>query len=169
MGTPFLAELRLFSSSPVPTGDGWANADGQTLAINQNQALFSLLGTMYGGNGQTTFALPDLRGRLALHRGPSLSSEGQVTGQETHTLTQSEMPAHTHLIQASSLSGNQALPGGNLLASANDVYRPAGNDLTPIEPSTISTTGGSQPHENRQPYLVLCWGIALQGVFPSRN
>jgi microcystin-dependent protein len=162
MGTPYLGELKLMSFNYAPVG--WAQCNGQLMLINQNQALFSLLGTMYGGNGQTTFALPDMRGRVPLHRG-SLT-QGSPIGQEAHTVNQGEMPAHNHGVSASSQNGNQADP--KILAGASNAYSgPA--DLTTIAPGTVSNVGGSQPHENRQPYLVLNWCIALQGVFPSRN
>jgi microcystin-dependent protein len=144
----------------------WAQCNGQFLAINQNQALFSLLGTMYGGNGQTTFALPDLRGRVPMHRGSGLNVQGQTGGEESHTLSQSEMPAHNHFIQASSQQGNQALPG--MLASIENTYTTF-TDLTTIHPSTLTPVGGSQAHENRSPLLVLNWCIALIGIFPSQN
>ncbi len=161
--TPFLGELRLVSFNFAPKG--WAQCNGQFLPINQNQPLFSLLGTMYGGNGQTTFALPDLRGRVPLHRGAAFS-QGQSFGEESHTLTQSETPAHNHLIQASSQAGDQAAP--SILASAGNLYRPF-SDPTTIHPETMSTVGGSQAHENRSPLLVLNWCIALIGIFPTQN
>jgi microcystin-dependent protein len=164
MAEPFLGELRLMSFNYAP--QGWAQCNGQFLPINQNQPLFSLLGTMYGGNGQTTFALPDLRGRVPMHRGAGLNVQGQTGGQEFHTLTQSEMPAHNHFIQASSQQGNQALPG--MLASIENTYTTF-TDLTTIHPSTLTPVGGSQPHENRSPLLVLNWCIALIGIFPSQN
>jgi microcystin-dependent protein len=162
MADPFLGELKLMSFSFPPKG--WAMCNGQFMAINQNQALFSLLGTTYGGNGQTTFALPDLRGRVPLHRGDL--TQGQVLGTETHTLNLSQMPAHTHNVRASSQNGNQADP--KILAGASNAYTGPSN-LTPIAPGTVSNVGGSQAHENRQPYLVLNWCIALQGIFPSRT
>ncbi len=150
-----------FNFSP----QGWALCNGQFLPINQNQALFSLLGTTYGGNGQTTFALPDLRGRAPIHMGGGFT-QGQAAGQEFHTLTTSEMPEHTHQLMASSDNGTQASPG--LLAAANNQWG-ALSDITTIHPQTLSNIGGSQPHENRPPYLVLSWCIALQGIFPSQN
>jgi microcystin-dependent protein len=165
MSEPFLGEIRLMSWQGQ--AQGWAQANGQLLPINQNQALFSLLGTMYGGNGQTTFALPDLRGRVAVHVGAGLS-QGQVFGEEAHTLVQSEMPAHTHSVRASSSNGNQSSPAGNVLAAALNQYHGAA-DLTTLPPATVTNVGGSQAHENRHPYLVLNWNIALQGIFPSRN
>jgi microcystin-dependent protein len=163
MSTPFLAELRLMSFNFPPKG--WALCNGQLLPINQNQPLFSLLGTMYGGNGQTTFALPDLRGRVPIHRSGGFT-QGQVFGEEAHTLTLNEMPAHNHGVSASSQPGNQADP--KILAALSDGYA-APSNLTAIAPGTITNVGGSQAHENRQPYLVLSWCIALQGIFPSRN
>ena len=166
MGTPYISEVKIISWNFAP--QGWAFCNGQFLPINQNQALFSLLGTTYGGNGQTTFALPDLRGRSAIHVGQGFT-EGQAGGQEFHTITSSEMPAHEHLPQAVSEAGNTIIPGGNFLAKSDTQVYAGPNNLTPMVASSISFVGGSQPHENRQPYLVLNFIIALQGVFPSRN
>lgn len=165
MSTPFLGELKLISWN-FPQ-KGWAFCNGQFLPINQNQALFSLLGTMYGGNGQTTFALPDLRGRVPIHVGAGLF-QGTSLGEEFHTVTQAEMPAHNHLARANSEAATQAAPGSAALASSSNTYAPFGNPTT-IQPATISNFGGSQAHENRQPFLALNWMIALQGIFPSRN
>jgi microcystin-dependent protein len=167
MGTPFLGEVKIISWNFAP--QGWAFCNGQFLPINQNQALFSILGTTYGGNGQTTFALPDLRGRAALHRG-SQNQLGGRAGEEFHTLNLSEMPAHTHFAQASNNStNNTVIPTGNILAnSAAQPYNDP-NSLTTINPTSISNFGQSQPHENRQPFLVLNFIIALIGIFPSRN
>ena len=166
MGTPFMSEVKIISWNFAP--QGWAFCNGQFLPINQNQALFSLLGTMYGGNGQTTFALPDLRGRTAIHVGAGFI-EGQAGGQEFHTVTTSEMPAHNHFINASATVGNSNNPSNDLLAAnASPVYKQPGT-LVGMTPENITFTGGSQPHENRQPFLVLNFIIALQGVFPSRN
>src|SRR5688572_15518830 len=165
MAEPFMGEIKIVGFGFPPKG--WAECNGQFLPINQNQALFSLLGTMYGGNGQTTFALPDFRGRTGIHVGSGFI-QGQAGGQEFHTLTQSEMPAHNHFVQATSSSGNSNIPLGNLLAEVNaGMYATTPN--TTLHPSSITNTGGSQPHENRQPFLVLNFIIALQGVFPSRN
>lgn len=161
--TPFLGELRLMSFNFPPKG--WAECNGQTLGIAQNQALFSLLGTMYGGNGSTTFQLPDLRGRAQIHRGAGYT-QGQILGQETHTLTMSEMPAHNHFLQASSANADQPVP--SILASANNLYASFAN-LTTLHPSSIANQGGSQAHENRHPFLTLNWCIALIGIFPSQN
>jgi microcystin-dependent protein len=165
MSEPFLGELRLMSWQGA--AQGWAMANGQILPINQNQALFSLLGTMYGGNGQTTFALPDLRGRTATHFGNG-STQGERFGEEAHTLIQSELPAHNHTVMGSQSNGDQAAPTGTVLAAALNQYH-AATDFTTLPPATVTNVGGSQPHENRAPYLVLNWNIALQGIFPSRN
>jgi microcystin-dependent protein len=164
MGTPFLGELRLAAFANAP--NGWAHCNGQLLPINQNQALFSLLGTMYGGDGQTTFALPNLRGRVPIHHGSI--NQGTVGGQEAHTLAQNEMPAHLHFLSARTVNADTDIATGNMLGSFNNGYRAVSN-LTTLIPSTIANVGGSQPHENRQPFLTLTWMIALQGVFPSRN
>jgi microcystin-dependent protein len=166
MGTPFLAEIKIISWNFAP--QGWAFCSGQFLPINQNQALFSILGTTYGGNGQTTFALPDFRGRAPLHRGSS-NTLGTKAGQEFHTLTLAEMPAHTHFGQASNTTGDTISAAGNLLGNvaAKPYHDPT--NLVALDPSSISNFGGSQPHENRQPTLVLNFIIALQGIFPSRN
>ena len=165
MSEPFLGELKLIAwSYPAK---GWAFCNGQLLPINQNQALFSLLGTMYGGNGQTTFALPDLRGRVPLHHGQGLS-QGTRLGEETHTITSAEMPSHTHPVMAHNGSATQGAPAGAVLASSPNMYTTF-NNATSLHPSTITNVGGSQAHENRQPYLALNWMIALQGIFPSRN
>jgi microcystin-dependent protein len=163
MSEPFLGELKLMSFNFPPKG--WAMCNGQVMPINQNQALFSLLGTMYGGNGQTTFALPDLRGRVPIHVAGGFT-QGQAAGQEAHTLSSQEMPAHTHTVSASSSAGNAADPAA--LAQFSNGYASPGN-LTTLQPPTILNVGGGQPHENRQPYLVLNWCIALIGIFPSRN
>jgi microcystin-dependent protein len=168
MGTPFMSEIKIISWNFAPKG--WALCNGQFLPINQNQALFSLLGTTYGGNGQTTFALPDLRGRVPIHVGNG-HVLGEKGGEESHTLVVGELPAHVHAMQASSTAGNGAAPGGQLLAPGNStqMYGPSSANLTSLQPSTIGNTGGSQAHENRQPFLVLNYIIALNGVFPSRN
>lgn len=166
MAEPFLSEIRIFSFSYAP--QGWAQCNGQLLPINQNQALFSLLGTTYGGNGQTTFALPDLRGRVSMHVGGGLIL-GQRAGEEAHTLTLSELPAHTHQAKASADGPTVTPPTSNFWAS-NTGFAPYGSAAdTAMSPQTIGNTGGSQSHENRSPYLTLNCCIALQGIFPSPN
>lgn len=166
MGTPFLGEIRIVSFNFAP--QGWAFCNGQFLPINQNQPLFSILGTTYGGNGQTTFALPDLRGRAPLHRGSNFTL-GQRGGAEFHTLTQSEMPAHTHQMQVSNSTGDTVLPTNAALANSPAKIYHAPTNLTTLNPTSVTNAGGSQAHENRQPFLVLNFCIALIGVFPSQN
>jgi microcystin-dependent protein len=171
MAEPFLSEIRIFSFGFAPKG--WATCNGQLLPINQNQALFSLLGTTFGGNGQTNFSLPNLQGRVAFHFGASFSL-GQVGGEETHTLTQQEMPTHLHALaagsNASSAAAGQANPVGNYLAnSGKTAFSTVQQPNSLMAPGTVSNVGGSQPHENRSPYLTLNFCIALQGIFPSRN
>lgn len=166
MADPFLGEIKIVGFNYAPRN--WAECNGQFLPINQNQALFSLFGTMYGGNGQTTFALPDFRGRVPIHIGNGFV-QGQASGQETHTVTQQEMPAHTHLPQATSSQSTTNLPTGNLLASINAPQYNAVTQQTTLGPSTVTNVGGSQPHENRQPYLVLNFIVCLIGIFPSQN
>ncbi len=165
MAEPYLSEIRLFSFNFPPRG--WALCNGQLLPIAQNQALFSLLGTMYGGDGRTTFGLPDLRGRTPIHVGDGFI-QGQNGGQEAHTLTQGEMPAHNHGVMSSPTNGDVPSPAGALLGAASNVYRGFDN-LTTLHPATITNVGGSQAHENRQPFTVINLCIALQGIFPSRN
>jgi microcystin-dependent protein len=165
MAEPFLAEIRMFSINFAPKG--WALCNGQLLPINQNQALFALLGTTYGGNGQTNFALPDLRGRVPMHEGNG-HTLGERSGTEAHTVSINELPAHTHAARAASASGNTPVPTNNFLAAANNVYRSADN-LTPLAAGTVSNVGGSQAHTNMQPFLTIGFCIALQGIFPSQN
>jgi microcystin-dependent protein len=167
MADPFLSEIRMMSFNYPPKG--WALCNGQQLPINQNQALFSLLGTVYGGNGQTTFALPNLRGRVPIHMG-SGHTLGEAAGSSAVTITQQTMPQHLHFAQGTSATtGNVATVGGALLAgSGSTVYAPPAN-LIALDPSSITPVGGSQPHTNMQPYLVISFCIALQGIFPSRN
>lgn len=166
VGTPFMSEVKIITWNFPPKG--WAFCNGALLPINQNQALFVLLGTTYGGNGQTTFALPELRGRTPIHQGQGFIM-GQSGGEEFHTITQGETPTHIHFMSAVSEAGDTTAPSNNWLArSATEPYRAFSNPTT-MEPSSITYVGGNQPHENRQPYLVLNFVIALQGVFPSRN
>ena len=165
MAEPFLSEIRIMSFGFPPKG--WALCDGQLLPINQNQALFSLLGTTYGGNGQTNFGLPNLQGRTPIHMG-SGHTLGEVGGQQAHTLTQSEMPLHTHVVNASPTNGNSVQPNNTVMAGALNVYR-APDSLTTLRPDAVTNVGGSQAHLNMQPFLVLNFSIALQGIFPSQN
>jgi microcystin-dependent protein len=165
MSEPFLGQLSIVSFDFPPKG--WAFCNGQFLPINQNQALFSLLGTTYGGNGQTTFALPDLRGRAPMHMGSGFT-QGQAGGEVAHTLTIAELPTHTHTAQAATADGDTPIPTANMLGAFNNGYGSAGN-LTALLSSSIGNVGGSQPHENMSPFLVLNYIIALQGIFPSRN
>jgi microcystin-dependent protein len=146
---------------------GWALCNGQLLPINQNQALFSLLGTTYGGDGRVNFALPDLRGRTPIHMG-SGHTLGERAGENAHTVSISELPTHTHAANASSSVGNNVVPTNNVLASSlNQSYRAPDQALTTLHAATIANVGGSQPHDNMQPYLTLSFCIALQGIFPS--
>jgi microcystin-dependent protein len=165
MSTPFIGEVRIFGFNFSPKG--WAKCDGQLLPIMQNQALYALLGTTYGGNGQTTFALPDLRGRAQMHVG-SQYSLGQRAGEENHTLTINELPAHSHPAAASSDNAATQNPAGGVLAGAANLYGGA-TTLQALIPATVSPQGGGQAHPNMQPYLVVNICIALQGLFPSRN
>ena len=149
---------------------GWALCNGQLLPINQNQALFSLLGTTYGGNGQTTFGLPDLQGRVPIHSGNG-HTLGERGGEQAHTLSIAELPTHVHAAQASPQSDdtNVSLPFNNFLASPlSQTYTPP-TALTAMHPTTITNAGGSQPHQNMQPFLTVSFCIALQGIFPSPN
>jgi len=164
MAEPFLSEIRIMSFVFAPKG--WALCDGQLLPINQNQALFSLLGTTFGGDGRVNFGLPDLRARTPIHVGNG-HTLGERGGEQAHTLSISEIPTHLHIATASSSVGNVVVPNTTLLASPlNLSYRPP-DSLTSLNASTISNIGGSQAHLNMQPFLVLNFCIALQGIFPS--
>jgi len=166
MGTPYLGEIKIISWNFAPKG--WAFCNGQLLPINQNQALFSILGTTYGGDGRVNFALPDFRGRAPIYVGQGFTL-GQKGGEEFHTLIQGEMPAHNHIVQANKNAGNAAAPNNNFLANISTKAYGSFQNITTMSPSTVTNVGGSQAHENRSPYLVLNLIIALQGVFPSRN
>jgi len=169
MGTPFLAEVRIVSFNFPPKG--WAFCDGQLLPINQNQALFALLGTMYGGNGTTNFALPNLQGRVPIHFNTN-HAQGSVGGAESHSLGMPEIPQHRHSLTTVPSIGNSSNPTGRFLASTTTTF---GNEYAPTATAAVmggaatSSTGSGQPHQNMQPYLVLNYVIALQGIFPSRN
>jgi microcystin-dependent protein len=161
---PFIGEIRVISFNFPPRG--WAFCNSQLLQITQNQALFSILGTMYGGDGRTTFALPNLQGRVPLHQGSGYAV-GQVGGEASHTLTQSEMPAHVHPSSAASDVTTTSPANAVWGTSSRPTYAASPDGL--MNPATVSTTGGGQPHENFPPYLVLNFVIALVGIFPSRN
>jgi microcystin-dependent protein len=171
MSDPFLCEIRIVSFNFAPKG--WAACNGQLLPINQNQALFSLLGTTYGGNGQTNFALPNLQGDAPIHQGSTFFN-GQVGGENTHTLALTETPAHTHSANGYNAAGNAA-PGATTVWAqglvsgqpVHSLYSATSN--TTMNPSVLANAGGGQPHENRQPFLVLNFVIALTGIFPSRT
>jgi microcystin-dependent protein len=163
---PFLSEIRIFSFVFAPKG--WALCNGQFLPINQNQALFSLLGTNYGGNGQTTFALPDLRARVPIHFGNG-HTLGEKAGSTAVTVNIQQLPTHLHQMNATNTDANRnSNPTGNVLGPANNLYA-AASQLTTLNPTTVGSVGGSQAHMNMQPFLVLSFGIALQGIFPSQN
>jgi len=168
MSEPFIGEIRLVAFGYPPKG--WAFCNGQLLPINQNQALFSLLGTTYGGNGQTTFALPDLRGRVPLHVGQGLT-QGEVVGEAAHTLTVNELPQHLHTVNATSGGATTEAPSVDvtLATSAGSPAYAAEQNAVAMDAGAFANAGGNQPHENRQPYLVMFMCIALVGIFPSRN
>jgi microcystin-dependent protein len=165
MAEPFLSEIRIMSFQFAPKG--WALCNGQLLPINQNQALFSLLGTNYGGDGRVNFALPDLRGRTPIHAG-SGHTLGERGGEQAHTLTLAELPQHTHVLNATNANGSTDLPVNNVLGAAASLYGAPGTLVT-MQPQTVSNVGGSQAHLNMQPFLTVSFCIALQGIFPSPN
>ena len=171
MAEPYLGEIKLFPFPFAPKG--WALCQGQILPIAQNQALFSLLGVTYGGNGTTNFALPDLRGRVPMHSGNGQAVPlGQKAGEENVTLTQANLPMHTHMISATNSAGTTQSFNGSSVASSNvstiNIYGPA-QDPQSLSNTSIANTGGSQPHANNQPSLVMNFCIATTGLYPSRN
>lgn len=170
MSEPFIGQLQIFPYNFAPRG--WAYCNGQLLPIMQNTALFSLLGTTYGGDGRRTFGLPDLRGRAAMHpgRGPGLTPRrlGYKGGAPTETLTTAQMATHNHLWDTSDDTGHHADPGGMYFGRDNAIYA-APNNLGGMDASMLSSVGGSQAHENMEPYQVLAYCIALVGIYPSRN
>lgn len=165
MAEPFLAEIRIMSFVFPPKG--WSLCNGQLLPINQNQALFSLLGTTYGGDGRVNFGLPNLQGLVPIHMG-SGHTLGERGGEQAHTLSIAEIPTHTHSLKASPTDGDQIIPTNNYLAPVFQLYGAATN-LTSMNPASIGNVGGSQAHLNMQPFLVLSYCIALQGIFPSQT
>lgn len=174
MADPFVAEIRVFPFNFAPRG--WAWCDGQLLPLSQNTALFSLLGTTYGGNGKSNFALPDLQGRVPMHpgQGPGLSLHdlGETGGSETVSLLESEIPSHSHALQSLPAPGDTPLPTGHSIArviGATPYLAPAGAPLVMMSDQMVAPAGGDQPHNNLQPYLTFYFNIALQGVFPPRT
>ena len=167
MAEPFLSEIRIFGFNFPPKG--WAFCNGQFMPINQNQALFSLLGTTYGGNGQTTFALPNLQGRAPIHEG-SGHTLGEAAGSSAVTITQQTMPQHLHFLQGTSTDANSALLANGVPGRLGaTIYSNNVSALVAFDPSSVTNVGGSQAHTNMQPYLVLNFCIALIGIFPSQN
>ncbi len=174
MTDPFVAEIRIFACNFAPTG--WAKCNGQLMPISQNTALFSLLGTMYGGDGKSTFALPDLQGHVPMHAGQgaglSQRSQGESAGQEFLTLLESEIPAHTHPMQAMNAFGASNDATGRMLArpfGGGLMYAAGTSSLAAMSPNSITPAGGSLPHNNMMPYLTMNFCIALQGIFPPRS
>ena len=165
MANPYLSEIRIFSFGFPPKG--WAFCNGQLLPINQNQALFSLLGTTYGGDGRVNFALPNLQANTPVHTGSGYTL-GQRGGEQNHTLSMSEIPAHTHTWGATNTAANAPGPASNMLGAAAE-YNATASNLVAMYPSELSIVGGSQPHLNMQPFLTLNFCIALQGIFPSQS
>jgi microcystin-dependent protein len=165
VSTPFLSEIKIMSFGFA--AKGWALCNGQLLPINQNQALFSLLGTTYGGDGRVNFGLPNLQGRAPIHMGASFTL-GEVGGEQAHTLSISEVPTHVHTAMGTVTAGDSPIPTGNYLGSADNMYGPA-TGLTSLVPGTLANVGGSQAHLNMQPFLTLNFCIALQGIFPSQT
>lgn len=162
---PYLGEIRLFSPYYVPKG--WKFCEGQILEVKQYQGLFSILGNVYGGDGVNTFALPDYRGRVPIHVSSTIPL-GKSKGEDTHTLTINEMPQHTHQVSGSSKLASSDSPLNNTWAVADNMYDPAAT-MVQMNANTFATSGGSQPHTNMQPYLVMNYAIAVEGIFPTKN
>lgn len=167
MAQPYVGEIRMFAGNFAPAG--WNFCEGQLLPISENETLFQLIGTTYGGDGETTFALPDLRGRIPIHQGNGFIL-AETGGAEEITLTVQQIPAHSHPMLASSATASQTTPQTTLLATPTvpDLYR-VGTANTPLAPQSIGSTGGSQPHTNFQPYLCVNFIISLFGIFPSQT
>jgi len=173
MSSPYIGEIRMFAGNFAPAG--WALCNGALLPISENDALFNLIGTTYGGDGQSTFALPNLQSRIPIHQGPGFVI-GQTGGEETVTLTTNQIPSHNHAVLASSTAGGSANPSGNVLANEGgtgnaqvSLYNNAPTAFQAISPSTIGNAGGSQPHDNMAPYLCVNFILSLFGVFPSQT
>jgi microcystin-dependent protein len=162
---PFLSEIRIFSFTFPPKG--WAFCNGQLLPINQNQALFSLLGTTYGGDGRVNFGLPNLQGRVPIHMGSGYTI-GDRGGEQAHTLSIGEIPTHAHTLNGTNSNGVVNNPNNNFIGAVNNMFSPSGG-LLPFDPSSVTNVGGSQSHLNMEPFLALNFCIALQGIFPSQN
>lgn len=171
MSDPYVGEIRMFAGNFAPVD--WAFCNGQMLPISENQALFTLIGATYGGDGTRTFALPDLRGRLPVHDGQgtglTLRKLGQSFGSETVTLTVSQIPAHTHNLMGNSSDATSSSPSGAVLAGATQVYAGGTPGLLPLADSTVSPVGGSQPHDNVMPFFCMNFIICVQGLFPERS
>jgi len=165
MSQPYVGEIRMFGGNFAPAG--WMFCNGQLLPISEYETLFNLIGTTYGGDGQSTFALPDLRGRLPVHMGSGFV-RAQIGGAETVTLTTSQMPAHPHTVSATTNSNTASFPGGNFLAAGPDIYDQNKSGTSSMAPA-IGPAGGSQPHDNFQPYLCVSFILSLFGVFPSQS
>lgn len=170
MSTPYIGEIRMFGGNFAPSG--WAFCDGSLIAISENETLFNLIGTTYGGDGQNTFALPDLRGRIPVHMG-SNHPISQLSGVETVTLTTQQIPAHRHLPVASSTAGSSSNPANNVWAANSNTALPqfAADSSTPVsmQPAMLAPAGGSQPHDNMPPFLCISFIISLYGIYPSQN
>jgi microcystin-dependent protein len=168
MSSPYVGEIRMFGGNFAPAG--WAFCDGSLMAIAANDVLFTLIGTMYGGDGTSTFALPDLRGRVPIHMGSGAGGTytlAQTGGAEQVTLTASQMPAHSHIPQANSQMGTQTSPAGNLWANSTNLPYSTANPSAALDAAAVGPAGGSQPHDNMLPFLVVNFIISLFGVFPS--